>query len=63
MNVDCGRCKGFHDDEEEGKYVKLGNDVIEVIQEFCYLNDVVGNSGDVKSSVTARICASWRKFS
>jgi len=30
----CGRCKDLHDDEEEVKYVKLGNDMIEVVQEF-----------------------------
>jgi len=44
------------------KYVKLGNDMIEV-QKFCYLGDVVGSSGDVQSSVTARKRAGWRKFS
>jgi len=37
--------------------------MIEVVQEFCYLSDVVGSSGDVQSSVTARMCAGWRKFS
>jgi len=47
-DYECGRCKGFHDDEEEVKYEKLGNDVIEVFQEFCYLCDVVGSSGDVQ---------------
>jgi len=52
----------LHDDEEEVKYVKLGNDMIEVVLEFCYLSDVVGSSGDVQSSVTARIRAGWRKF-
>jgi len=37
--------------------------MIEVVQEFCYLGDVVGSSGDVQSSVTARVRAGWRKFS
>jgi len=36
------------------KYVKLGNDMIEVVQEFCYLGDVIGSSGDIQSSVMAR---------
>jgi len=62
-DYDCGCCKGFHDDEEEVKYVKLENDMIEEVQEFCCLGDAVGSSGDVQSLVTARICASWRKFS
>jgi len=37
--------------------------MIEVVKEFCYLGDVVGFSGDVQSTVTARIRADWRKFS
>jgi len=45
------------------KYIKLGNDIIEVVQEFCYLGDITGRSGDVQSSVTARIRVGWRKFS
>jgi len=62
-DYECGRCKGFHDDEEKVKYVKLGNDMIEVVQEFCYFGNVVESSGDVQSSMTARINAGWRKFS
>jgi len=31
------------------KYVKLENDMIEVVQKFCYLCDVAGSSGDVQS--------------
>jgi len=41
---------------------KLGNDMIEVVQEFHYLGNVVGSNGDIQSSVMARICADWRKF-
>jgi len=44
---ECGCCKGFHNDKEEVKYIKLGNDMIEVVQEFCYLGGVVGSIGDV----------------
>jgi len=33
-DYECGRCTGFHNDEEEVKYVKLGNDMIEVVQVF-----------------------------
>jgi len=62
-DYECGSCTGFHDDEEEVKYVKLENDMIEVVQEFCYLGDAVGSSRDVSSSMPARIHAGWRKFS
>jgi len=40
-DYECGRCKGLHDDEEDVKYVKLGNDMMEVSQEFCRLGDVL----------------------
>jgi len=33
-DYECERCKDFHDDKEEVKYVKLGNDMIEVVQKF-----------------------------
>jgi len=56
----CQCCKGFHDDEV--KYVKLGNDMIEVVQEICYLGDVVRSSGDAQSSVRTRIRASWTHY-
>jgi len=35
-NYECGWRKGFHDDKEEVKYVKLGDVMIEVVEEFCY---------------------------
>jgi len=56
-DYECGHCKGFHADEDKKKvkYIKLGSDMIEVFQEFRYLGNVVGSSGDVQSSVLARI--------
>jgi len=33
-DYECGRYKGYQDDEEEVKYVKLGNDMFEVVQNF-----------------------------
>jgi len=55
-DYECGLCKGFHDDENEVNYAKLGNDMMKVVQEFCYLCDIVGNSGSVQSSVTLKWC-------
>jgi len=37
--------------------------MIEVVQEFFYLSDIVGSSGDVQSSGMAIIRAGWQKFS
>lgn len=62
-DYECGPCKGVQiQDVDDGKTVKLGNDEIELVQEFCYLGDVIGSSGDVQSTVIARIRAGWRKF-
>jgi len=36
-DYECGHCKGFHDDEEEVKYVKLGNNMIEVVPRIILL--------------------------
>jgi len=36
--------------------------MIEVVQEICYLGDVVGSCDDVQSSVTAGIRAGYRKL-
>jgi len=57
---ECGHCKGFHDDDEEVKYIKLR--MFEIFQEFCYLGDIVGSSNDVQRLVTLST-GGWRKFS
>jgi len=58
-DYECEHCKGSHDNEDEVKYVKLRNERIEVVQKFYNLGNVVGSSGDVQSSVTARVHAGW----
>ena len=58
----CCRCKSGRDDEDCEKTVKFGRDEIEVVKEFCYLGDMLGQDGDVRRAVTARIRAGWKKF-
>ncbi|XP_076799918.1 uncharacterized protein LOC143445012 [Clavelina lepadiformis] len=58
MNYECGRCKGCISDEEEEKYVKLESDEIELIKEFRYLGDMIGEDDSTGKAVTARIRAS-----
>jgi len=59
-DCECGRCGVSA--MVEVKCVELEDDVIEVVQEFCYLGDDVGGSGDIQSSVAAGVCAGWRGF-
>ena len=51
----------FISDEEGEKYVKLGSDEIEVVKEFLYLGDIIGENDSTGRAVTARIRASWKK--
>jgi len=52
-------CKGVI---QEG-YLDLGEGtVIERVESYCYLGDVLNNDGDVKSAIVARIRNGWKKF-
>ena len=46
---------------DEVTSVRLGNDTVEVVKEFCYLGDIL-YTGDVSSAVTGRIWLGWKKF-
>ena len=62
MNYECGSCDGDTNDEEEMKSVKFGRDEIEVVKEFCYLGDMLGEVDSTSRAVTTRIRAGWKKF-
>jgi len=44
------------------KILKLGNDMIEVIKEFCCLGGVVESSGDNQQWWLEYDCVGWQKF-
>ena len=36
--------------------------LLEVVENFCYLGDMLGSEGGVKRSVNTRVGTAWRKF-
>lgn len=61
-SYECAVCKGDVVLEETEKTVQFGDDVIEVVDEFCYLGDMLCRDGDVRRATTTRIRAGWKKF-
>ena len=57
----CVRCCGDLVEVNQGEKVKLGNNEVEIVKEFCYLGDML-ETGGVEVAVTARVRAGWRKF-
>ena len=35
---------------------------LEVVENFCYLGDMLGSEGDVERSAITRVSTAWRKF-
>lgn len=58
----CARCHGDLVEGNQEEKVKLGNDEVEVVKEFCYLRDMLETEGGVEAAVTARVRAGWKKF-
>ena len=58
----CMRCCGDLVEVNQGEKVKLGNNEVEIVKEFCYLGDMLETEGGVEVAVTARVRAGWRKF-
>ena len=44
------------------KHVDIGNNKLEVARSFCYLGDVISESGGCYSATTSRIRSAWKKF-
>ena len=42
--------------------MRLGNDNIKVVTEFCYLGEVLSMEGESSAAITARIRCAWKKF-
>jgi hypothetical protein len=59
----CRTCKGSTTSPTQDlKEIQLGNDRLEVVGSFCYLGDMIGQSGGSSDAVSARVRSAWAKF-
>ena len=56
----CGTCLG-HNCSVEEKFKKVEN-VLEEVEKFCYLGDMISCYGGAFEAVSARIGSAWKKF-
>lgn len=60
----CSACvSGLQDKNNEQREVVLGQDcVLEIVDKFCYLGDMIGVGGGADEASRARIRCAWAKF-
>ena len=58
----CRRCIGHNCLVEEKLEFKRGEDVLEEVEKFCYLGDMISCYGGASEAVSARIGSAWKKF-
>ena len=59
----CKRCKGeITDSAVFPASVMYSGGSLEVVENFCYLGDMLGSEGGVERSVITRVGTAWRKF-
>ena len=58
----CRTCLGHNSSVEENLECKRGEDVLEEVEKFCYLGDMISCYGGVSEAVSARIGSAWKKF-
>ena len=58
----CRTCIGHNCLVEEKLEFKRGEDVLEEVEKFCYLGDMISCYGGASEEVSARIGSAWKKF-
>ena len=58
----CRPCLGHNFSIEEKLEFKKGEDVLEEVEKFSYLSDVISCYGGASEAVSARIGSAWKKF-
>ena len=58
----CRLCLGHNCSVEEKLECKRGKDVLEEVEKFCYLGDVISCHGGAFEAVSARISSAKNKF-
>ena len=58
----CRTCLGHNCSVVEKLEFKTGEDVLEEVEKFCYLGDMISCFGGASEAVSARIGNAWKKF-
>ena len=58
----CGTCLGDNCSVELKLEFKKGEDVLEEMQKFCYLGDLISCYGGKSKAVSTRIGSAWKEF-
>ena len=61
-NFKCRRCLHPQEVNEAAKMIKLGNSDYEVVDQFCYLGDMLSAGGGAQASSIMRVRSGWKKF-
>ena len=59
----CRTCLGHNCSIEEKLEFKRFEDVLEEVEKFCYVGDMISYYGGASGAVSARIGSAWKKFS
>ena len=63
MSYECPRCRGERPiDGRPFKEVEVGDCVLEAVDHFCYLGDMLSAGGGCMAAATARCRCAWGKF-
>ena len=60
--VFCRTCLGHNGLVQAKLEFKRGEDVLEEVEQFCYLGDIISFYGGASEVVSARIHRAWKKF-
>ena len=58
----CRTCLCHNCSVVEKLEFKTGEDVLEEVEKFCYLGDMISSFGGASEAVSARIVSAWKKF-
>ena len=58
----CRTCLGHNCSVEEKLEFKRGDNVLEEMEKFCYLGDMISCYGGVSEAVSARMDSAWKNF-
>ena len=56
----CRTCLGHNCSVEEKLEIKRGEEVLEEVEKFCYLGDMIGCYGGASKAVSSKIGSAWR---